>query len=86
MSKETSIAFTEIIETSFARCCLREAIFRTFPVAQAQIAAIPALRRQQVALILPEFLLAWTVHHLKNGFAPYVSQFIFRENEMVAGI
>lgn len=78
------VAFAEIVESRLSRRCEGESVFGALSVACKKKFAGAALRGQCVVFIVAEAELAVAVHHLDESVGVYVSEFVLRENEMIA--
>ena len=84
MLEEAIVATAQIVESRLAVRSEGKAVLGTFTVAGEQIAALLALTRKSVILIVAELLLPVAVHHLDESVGAYVAELVLREYEMIA--
>ena len=86
MPVEPEIALAEGAEAGFAGFGAVEAVLRALAVAQVQVLAAEAFRRQGIALVDAELHLPGRLHHRPDGGFGDVPEPILRVDEMVAGV
>ena len=86
MGEEHAVSLAQVVQSRFAVGRLAEAVLGTFAVAGEEPGALAALAGQAVALGLPELQLPFAVHHFHEALRVDVSQAVFGEDEVVAGV
>ena len=86
VSKETEVAFAQVIMTGVAVAVGDKAVTRTLTVTGKAEAALTTLARKGSRLAESELLLAMTIEHGYQRRLPDVAQEVFRKYEMVAGV
>ena len=80
------ISLTEIVQPRLSILIFLETVLRAFAMAGELHVALLALAGQRGMLQAAECLLLFAVKHVDERLLPDVSQFVFRKDEVVAGI
>lgn len=80
------VSLAQIIQSRFAVGGMGEAVLGALAVAGKKELTFLALAGQGILFHLSELELAVAVHHLDQCLLVYVAQFVFRKDEVVAGI
>jgi hypothetical protein len=84
MSKESSVAGTEVVSARLAIRRFYETVLGTLAIAGKEEPALPAIAVQRVPLVLPELALLFGCHKIDHGRLQDISQIAAGLYEVVA--